>query len=153
MQKEQTVVLPAFVDRDQLARPHMGGARAELGALGDEGGEPLPHADQDFLGLLTLGDLEGVAGHALDQLAKDRGALHLVEPEHIRVLLLHEFHHPAHAGRIVLEVLHIPGRHREELGHEQLPCPVSGLAQLGRPARNRQALDPSGLMHKAVNNS
>lgn len=66
----------------------MRGAGFELDLLGDECGQRAAHADEDFLSLRALGDLDRIPGHRVDQGLKHIRAFDLIQPEHVGFLII-----------------------------------------------------------------
>ena len=89
--------------------------------------------DEDLLDLLALGDEEAVLAHLGYELGKDFLALALVQREHVGGLSLEEIDDAIGAATSVLEVLDVPRRDGECLGH---PCPPACSCAAGGSLRN-----------------
>lgn len=107
-------------DGQERPRAHECVAGFELGTLGEERCQPRVDPDEDLRDLLALGYEEAVLAHLGYELGKDLLALALVQREHVGGLFLEEIDDAIGAATGVLEVLDVPRRDGECLGH---PCP------------------------------
>ena len=86
MQEEQRVVLLPHLHGQKSAWTERRLPRLEPRLLGEERRHVLLHPDHDLLGLGTLGDVPGVAGHLVDDRLVDDGAHHLVDADDVSLL-------------------------------------------------------------------